>query len=288
VSGNATAFVADADAQVHSLVADSGMLFAGGWFSNIGGQPRTYVARLDPVTGAAVPSWNANADGVPNALLRAGNRLYVGGGFTSMGGQPRNNLAALELGNGTAVDWNPGTNGTVVALALSGPTLYAVGGFSTVGGSSHEFLAAIATINGAALPWFPNMGGSSGMAVAANPNAVFAGTFLALNKFVAPPGVTGIEPFELHGISLAPVAPNPARGPMDIAFAVPRTAHVQVDVFDVTGRRISVVADQAFPAGRHRVTWNAEAGGGPAASGMYFIRMRAEGVSLSRKVILTR
>ena len=86
---------------------------------------------------------------------------------------------------------------------------------------------------------------------------------------------------------LRPVSPNPARGGALTRFALPAAGTVDLAVYDVTGRQVRVLASGSFGAGEHQVSWTAQDDAGrPLTSGMYFVRMRASGVSRTQKVLL--
>lgn len=165
---------------VNSLALDSshGSLFVGGWFTTIGNQFRTALAKLSTSgSGLADATWNPtpalsvyNASPVIGALALDGSgNLYVGGSFTSIGGQDRISLAKLSTsGTGTADGtWNPnpsfGTetanNFGIVSLALDGGgNLYVGGVFSTIGGQARNHLARLSTTGSGAADatWNPN------------------------------------------------------------------------------------------------------------------------------------
>src|SRR6185295_10297713 len=110
---------------------------------SIGGQPRNYIAGLDPISGAAT-SWNPNASAGVYALALSGSNVYAGGVFTTIGGQARNYIAALDATTGLAnASWDPKPNSSVVALGASGSTVYAGGQFTDVGGQPQSHFAAI-------------------------------------------------------------------------------------------------------------------------------------------------
>jgi hypothetical protein len=68
--------------------------------------------------------------------------------------------------------------------------------------------------------------------------------------------------------------PNPAAGAVTLAFALPEPGPARLAVYDVTGRRVAVVADGAHAAGRHLVVWDGRAGAGAALpSGVYVVRL---------------
>jgi len=86
--------------------------------------------------------------------------------------------------------------------------------------------------------------------------------------------------------ALAPLAPNPARGPLEAAFTLPREAHARLSVLDLQGREIAVLEDAVLAAGRHTAAWNTAAR--PAAPGMYFVRFAADGRTWTRRVVIAR
>ena len=133
-------------------------IYAGGYFTSIGGQARNAIAALDAVTGTAT-AWNPNASSYVNALAVSGSAVYAGGDFTSIGGQARNRIAALDAVTGTATAWNPNASDPgsgVNALAVSGSTVYAGGRFSSIGGQVRNNIAALDAATGTATPWNPN------------------------------------------------------------------------------------------------------------------------------------
>jgi len=89
-------------------------------------------------------------------------------------------------------------------------------------------------------------------------------------------------------LSLAPVAPNPSRGGSRVSFALPNEASVRVRVLDLQGRVVTTLVDGMMPAGRHSVLWDGSTPGGSARSGMYFIRLEADGKHVMRSLILVR
>ena len=78
--------------------------------------------------------------------------------------------------------------------------------------------------------------------------------------------------------------PNPFNSSTDIRFDLPQTERVQVDVFDITGRRVASLADDVFAAGSHHVTF--DAAGLP--SGVYVYRLTSGDYNRARKMVLLR
>jgi hypothetical protein len=87
--------------------------------------------------------------------------------------------------------------------------------------------------------------------------------------------------------SLGRPAPNPFGAASTIPFAVPRRSRVRVEVFDVLGRRVATLVDRVLEPGAGEARWDArDSEGLRAASGIYFVRLQADGWTGSRKVTL--
>ena len=83
--------------------------------------------------------------------------------------------------------------------------------------------------------------------------------------------------------------PNPFNGAIQIEYSIPRSANVQAALFDVTGRKIRVLQNKKLSAGLHRLKWNGRNDHGQIMpSGMYLLRLRSEGKTLTRKLLFIR
>jgi hypothetical protein len=82
-------------------------------------------------------------------------------------------------------------------------------------------------------------------------------------------------------LSLA-VAPNPAREQVTLRFRQQTAGHVNVALFDVTGRQVAVVANRAFSAGDHAV--RADLGAARITPGIYLARLSGPDGVVVRKL----
>ena len=78
--------------------------------------------------------------------------------------------------------------------------------------------------------------------------------------------------------------PNPFATSTTLRYRLGAPADVRVEVFDVSGRRVAILADEQQPSGEHRVTWDAA----EVASGTYVVRLSAGDRQASRRVTIAR
>jgi hypothetical protein len=83
------------------------------------------------------------------------------------------------------------------------------------------------------------------------------------------------------------VEPNPSRGRATLRFVLPKAGAVQLAVYDVAGRRVAALLDEAMPAGAQAATWDTrDARGRPAPAGVYFLRLTyGGGESIARLIV---
>ncbi len=83
--------------------------------------------------------------------------------------------------------------------------------------------------------------------------------------------------------------PNPFNPTTTIAFFLPTTAWVALDVFDVSGRLVRSLAAEELPPGRHERMWDgADQGGDRVVSGIYFCKLTAGKDTQTRKMIFLK
>jgi hypothetical protein len=81
---------------------------------------------------------------------------------------------------------------------------------------------------------------------------------------------------------LRSITPNPALGSVHIEFDLARDGRIELDVLDVQGRTVNVLASGPWKAGPHSLNWSQTR---IAAPGVYFVRYRfREGTAIRRLV----
>lgn len=96
-------------------------------------------------------------------------------------------------------------------------------------------------------------------------------------------------PIRSQALNLEPARPNPFNPRTEIAFDLPRSGPVRLEVFDIRGRRVVTLVDGVRDAGRHAVVWTGtDSRGHAVASGVYLLRIQAGETSRTRRVALVR
>ena len=84
--------------------------------------------------------------------------------------------------------------------------------------------------------------------------------------------------------SLSQNYPNPFNPSTEIRFGLPVMSKVSLDIYNVMGQRIVVLANETFEAGYHSVTWDAS----NMPSGIYFYRLEAGTYTDLKKMVLIK
>jgi YVTN family beta-propeller protein len=104
--------------------------------------------------------------------------------------------------------------------------------------------------------------------------------------FLASPTAVSPPPAQLE---FSPITPSPSVGRARLRFGLPRAMRVDLEVFDVQGRRLVTLVAGDKEAGWHEVVWE----GGTdrrerVGPGLYFARLRVEGRTFHQRVIWVR
>lgn len=84
-------------------------------------------------------------------------------------------------------------------------------------------------------------------------------------------------------LGLARITPDPVRGTARFAFTLPEAGAVRLEVLDVQGRAVAMLARGPHAAGEHTLTWAREPG---TSSGVYFARLSLGGATVRRRFVL--
>jgi len=83
--------------------------------------------------------------------------------------------------------------------------------------------------------------------------------------------------------------PNPFAEITRVSFDLPSQGIVTATIFDVQGRRVTLLARRVFEPGRHWLEWNGrDEAGRRAPAGVYFYRVESASGAGVRKIVLLR
>jgi uncharacterized delta-60 repeat protein len=180
------AFDPNANDSVSSIVVQAdGRILVGGRFNgpnSIGGQPRNFIARLDPITGLA-DSFDPNANTlVSSIVVQSDGKVLVNGAFTSIGGQLRNYIARLDAATGLADQFDPNANSAVESIAVQADGRIVVGGgFTSIGGQPRKYIARLDATTGVADSFNPDADGMvRSIAIQADGKILAGGAFTSI------------------------------------------------------------------------------------------------------------
>lgn len=81
-------------------------------------------------------------------------------------------------------------------------------------------------------------------------------------------------------------APNPFISQTAISFGLPVSGNVRVNVFDMTGRLVTTIANEEMAAANHTIIWDGtDSTGSPVGAGVYFCRLETAGQVLTQKML---
>ena len=87
-----------------------------------------------------------------------------------------------------------------------------------------------------------------------------------------------------HAFSLSQNYPNPFNPSTTIKYDLPSPCRVNIEIYDILGRRVMTLVDEEQVAGSHQAIWNAS----DKASGIYFYRIQAGEFVETKKMLLVR
>jgi hypothetical protein len=262
---NGVAICAAANEQMYPTIVSDG---AGGviatWWDYRGGTGYTdiYAQRIN---GSGVAQWTA--DGV--ALCTAANYQL-------------DPTIASDGGGGAIVAWSDYRNGKriyaqrVGALGVAQWTANGITLCTAV--NSQDYPAIVSDASGGAIvAWQEYRSGTVWDIYAQRINA--SGSI--------PTGVGHTPP--ITTLTVLPNRPNPFSGTTDLEIESSAASTTEIEVYDVAGRRVRRMKLGAGAGGRQSVSFDGrDDRGRPLVSGVYFYRVRANGTTVTRKMVIAR
>ena len=84
------------------------------------------------------------------------------------------------------------------------------------------------------------------------------------------------------GLSLEQIFPNPISKCTTISYKLAESDKINLSIFDLSGRQISVLIQETQEAGIHHIFWDAE----NIQAGIYFVRIATIGGTITRKIVV--
>lgn len=166
--------------KVEALALDSKAVYAGGSFTEVAGQPRSYFAAFDRATGQLL-NFQPNPNGEVYAIYSDENKIWVGGRFTTIANENRLRLVAFNKPDYTLDTVNIDANGDVYTMAGNETTVYVGGAFTQIGGVERKYIAAIDKATGKVTDWSPQLNNEVRRLGMENGRVVVSGPFTLLN-----------------------------------------------------------------------------------------------------------
>ena len=83
--------------------------------------------------------------------------------------------------------------------------------------------------------------------------------------------------------------PNPVLSKTVIKYAIPKTCKVELKLYDVTGRQVTVLVDENQKPGYYKVNWHIRnVSEKQLANGVYFYRLKAGDFVATKKMVIVR
>jgi hypothetical protein len=224
--------------------------------------------------------------------------LYVGGDFSSVPGST-SSFGRVARWDGSAwqpVGDGPQLSGPVHALASSGTKLVAVGKFLLAGGVTANRVAAwdgadwLSFGDGSDAPVHAVAGTADGFWIGGDFQFVdgkgspYFGHWSEVVTIVPPAAVASAK------VQLGDPYPNPFNPSVTVDYVLDMASRVELTIFDAAGRRVRALArGEARPAGSYTALWDGRTDGGThAASGVYYLQLRAGEATATRRLVLLK
>lgn len=155
--------------------------------------------------------------------------------------------------------------------------------------------------NGPGLGYVSEGGGLAGLASLDGVEWVRMGCLLAVQPILTDwaAGMTTLSgdadqegaanPADCARTGLTGVSPNPFNPSTTVAFTLSAPCRARVAVYRLDGRRVAILCDELLAAGEHTRTWHGvDARGRLQGSGVYLIRLEADGLVFTQRMSLVR
>ena len=296
-TGTVTTWNPNANGTVYALAVSGTTVYAGGSFTimNVPTTTRNRLAAIDASGTGTVTAWDPNASNIVYSLALdfLQSKVYVGGIFSSVFQQPAANFAALT----NTADATLPVELTSFSASVKKRNVSLKWETATeVNSASFNIERARVNTSGTDSNWQK----IASIKAAGNSNSPkeyrFADSLLDAGKFqyrlkmVDNDG--SFEYSQTVEVSIAlPKAfalsqnyPNPFNPSTKIEYELPSESPVTIEVYNLTGERVSVLQNGMQQAGYHTVNLD----GTNLSSGVYFYMLRAGGFKSVKKMVMMK
>lgn len=221
-----------------------------------------------------------------------GSKRYLGSGVTgngqpylSGGSNPNGLLAALSNANAAGVTSSDASGANTATSGFEARIPWADLGLAGPA-SAFKLMAAIIRPDGfIGNQFLPPLGpGQGSLGTAPVSLRAVPGT-----QYVSLPATTGVGPRPMPAPLALSAAPNPFRTGTAIRASLARAGELEVEVIDVSGRRVTALASGMHAAGEHVLRWDGrDATGSTVRPGLYLVRAKSGGETRSLRIARVR
>ena len=220
-------------------------------------------------------NWNVINNGFPNyldvySIAISGINIFLG------------------TNNGVFLSTNNGANWSSVGFANKVVLSFATSGTSVLAGTDCNGIY-LSTNNGT--NWVNKNQGfnvlPSVYALTISNGYIFAGTWSnsiwrrPLSEIISVQNISTEIPAQF---SLSQNYPNPFNSTSNLKFQISNLSYVKIIVYDIMGREVQTLVNERLQLGTYEVTFD----GSTLNSGIYFYRMKTEGFSETKKMLLIK
>lgn len=129
----------------------------------------------------------------------------------------------------------------------------------------------------------------AGQLILSESSGTMAGQLVIVPTSEMPPSPPEVAGYATPGLPIAfrieQNYPNPFNPGTTFRFALPVPSHVVMQVYDLLGRSVAIIMDEAVPAGIHSRTWHAP---GTMPSGVYYYKFTAGSYIETMRLVLMK
>lgn len=168
-------------------------------------------------------------------------------------------LSVLPLNDHYTISWNQSSAGT---FPIGGYRIYR----SSTNDGHWKYLGSTSSLTYDDYP--PSTGSSYYYTVTSfdNQTATSASDY-ASAAFAAPLGLNTVSSSD----NQLSIYPNPSTDQININFLIEKAGNVDIELFDITGRKIAVIANSEYSAGRNQIAFSLS-----LAKGLYLVKFKSE------------